>query len=222
MFFDPTTFSYPTGFPKGLTKDTTPKVIVQRVFAPASPHYALRDGRRSTRRRTARSTRRTSPGSPPATTTRRTARSSCPASRRTRYLGNYKALTIPTPGFGLDGNSAQIAAAIEAAVVGRDERDQPLARRARDLAERDFVVHAIDAAAQAGVVPVIAADNQFDEYGYGSISSPANAPAAITVAATTLGGHDRGLLVGRPHPGLAAAEAGRRAPRASRSPRRCR
>ena len=32
------------------------------------------------------------------------------------YLGNYKALTIPTPGFGLDGNSAQIAAAIEAAV----------------------------------------------------------------------------------------------------------
>ena len=44
------------------------------------------------------------------------------------YIGNYKALTIPTPGFGLDGNSAEIAAAIEAAVVRRDERDQPLAR----------------------------------------------------------------------------------------------
>ena len=47
---------------------------------------------------------------------------------------------------------------------------------------RDFVVQAIDAAAAAGVVPVIAAGNEFDEYGYGSISSPANAPAAITVA----------------------------------------
>ena len=33
------------------------------------------------------------------------------------YLGNYKALTIPTPGVGLDGNSAEIAAAIEAAVA---------------------------------------------------------------------------------------------------------
>ena len=35
-------------------------------------------------------------------------------------------------------------------------------------------------------MPVIAADNQFDQYGYGSISSPANSPDAITVAATTL------------------------------------
>ena len=65
---------------------------------------------------------------------------------------------------------------------------------------RDFVVQAIEAAAQAGVVPVIAADNQFDEYGYGSISSPANAPSAITVAATTLGGTIADFSSGGPTP----------------------
>ena len=36
---------------------------------------------------------------------------------RTRTSGTTRRLTIPTPGFGLDGNSAQIAAAIEAAVA---------------------------------------------------------------------------------------------------------
>ena len=41
---------------------------------------------------------------------------------------------------------------------------------------RDIVVQAIDAAARAGVVPVVAADNQFDQYGYGSISSPGERP----------------------------------------------
>jgi hypothetical protein len=65
---------------------------------------------------------------------------------------------------------------------------------------RDFVVQAIDAAAAAGVVPVIAADNQFDQYGYGSISSPANAPDAITVAATTLSGTIADFSSGGPTP----------------------
>ena len=37
-------------------------------------------------------------------------------------------------------------------------------------------------------MPVIAAGNDFDQFGYGSISSPANAPDAITVAATTESG----------------------------------
>ena len=65
---------------------------------------------------------------------------------------------------------------------------------------RDIVVHAIDAAAAAGVVPVIAGDNQFDQYGYGSISSPANSPAAITVAATTLTGTIADFSSGGPTP----------------------
>ena len=31
-FFDPTSFAYPAGFPRGLTKWTSPKVIVAKVF----------------------------------------------------------------------------------------------------------------------------------------------------------------------------------------------
>jgi hypothetical protein len=50
---------------------------------------------------------------------------------------------------------------------------------------RDLVVRAIEGAARAGVVPVVAAGNDFNQFGYGSISSPANAPSAISVAATT-------------------------------------
>ena len=69
------------------------------------------------------------------------------------YLGNYKALTIPTPGFGLDGNSAEIAAAIEAAVSdGMNVINLSLGEPEVDPA-RDIVVHAIEGAAAAGVVP---------------------------------------------------------------------
>ena len=50
---------------------------------------------------------------------------------------------------------------------------------------RDLVVAAINAAADAGVVPVIAAGNDFDDFGHGSISSPGSAAKAITAAAVT-------------------------------------
>ena len=48
---------------------------------------------------------------------------------------------------------------------------------------RDIVVQALAAAARAGVVPVVAAGNDFDEFGRGSVSSPGSAPDAITVGA---------------------------------------
>jgi hypothetical protein len=53
--------------------------------------------------------------------------------------------------------------------------------------QRDLVVRAIDAAAAAGVAPVIAAGNEFDSAGHGSVGSPGSAPDAITVAASTEG-----------------------------------
>ena len=43
---------------------------------------------------------------------------------------------------------------------------------------RDIVVKAIDGAAAHGVVPVIAAGNDFDALGSGSIDSPGSAPRA--------------------------------------------
>jgi subtilisin family serine protease len=185
QYFDPHTFSYPTGFPKGITKDTTRKVIVQRAFAPVKPVYQF-----------ARTPFDPSEnGSFHATHVAGIAAGDhntpdgalfLSGVAPDAFLGNYKALTIPTPGFGLDGNSAQIGAAIESAVADGMNVINLSIGEPEISPQRDFVVHAIDAAAKAGVVPVIAADNQFDQYGYGSISSPANAPDAITVAATTV------------------------------------
>ena len=185
QYFEPDSLAYPAGFPKGIKADTTPKVIVQRAFAPAKPVY-----------RFARAPFDPSEnGSFHATHVAGIAAGDhntpdgalfLSGVAPDAYLGNYKALTIPTPGFGLDGNSAQIGAAIESAVADGMNVINLSIGEPEISPQRDFVVHAIDAAAQAGVVPVIAADNQFDQYGYGSISSPANAPDAITVAATTV------------------------------------
>jgi subtilisin family serine protease len=181
-FFSPAGYALPQGFPKGQTAFTTAKVIVARAFAPPSPQwrYATRPfdpqysehgthvaGIAAGNYRTNAGGRLLSGVAPRA------------------YLGNYKVLTIPTPEVGIDGNSPEIAAAIEAAVrdgmnvinlsIGEPEVEPT----------RDLVVKAIDGAAAAGVVPVVAAGNEFEEFGAGSISSPGSAPRAITVAAST-------------------------------------
>jgi subtilisin family serine protease len=183
-YFNATGYQYPPGFPKGQTKYTTPKVIVQRTFAPARPAWKYANVPFDP----TQSFHATHVAGIAAGDQTQVGASLLSGVAPKAYLGNYKALTIPTPGFGLDGNSAEIAAAIEAAVsdgmnvinlsIGEPEVEP----------SRDLVVRAIDAAARAGVVPVIAAGNDFDPFEYGSVSSPGNAPSAITVAATTLAG----------------------------------
>ena len=179
-YFDPDGFAYPPGFPKGQTQFTTPKVIVQKTFAPPGTTYKNANlpfdpavsfhathvaGIAAGDFGTVADGREISGVAPNA------------------YLGNYKALTVPTPGFGLDGNSAEIAAAIEAAVSdGMNVINLSLGEPEVEPS-RDRVGKAIEGAAAAGVVPVIAAGNDFDPFGYGSVSSPGNAPDAITVAA---------------------------------------
>ena len=181
-YFDPNGFQYPPGFPKGLTQYTTPKVIVQRVFTPASPtsKYAKLpfDPANSFHATHVAGIAAGNHGVIAAGT-------AISGVAPNAWLGNYKALTIPTPGFGLDGNSAEIAAAIDAAVSdGMDVINLSLGEPEVEPS-RDIVVQAIDGAAAAGVVPVIAAGNDFPDFGYGSVSSPGNAPDAITVAAVT-------------------------------------
>ena len=179
-YFNPSGFQYPPGFPKGDTKYTTAKVIVQRTFAPPSPtwkyastpfdptesfHATHVAGIAAGNHGTAAGSTLISGVAPNA------------------YLGNYKALTIPTPGFGLDGNSAELAAAVEAAVAdGMNVINMSLGEPEVEPS-RDLLVRALEGAAAAGVVPVIAAGNDFSEFGYGSVSSPGSAPSAITVAA---------------------------------------
>ncbi len=199
VYFDPAGLTYPPGFPKGLTRDTTPKVIVQRTFAPATPPYKYASSPFDP----------SQGGSFHATHVAGIAAGDHETPDGALFLsgvapnallGNYKALTIPTPGFGLDGNSGSIAAAIEAAVSDGMNVINLSLGEPEVAPSRDFVVLAIDAAAQAGVVPVIAAGNEFDQYGYGGINSPANAPDAISVAATTDSGQIADFSAGGPTP----------------------
>jgi subtilisin family serine protease len=181
-YFNPNGFQYPPGFPKGQTQFATPKVIVQRTFTPPSPTWkyasAPFDPTGSFHATHVAGIAAGDNGVQAGPTT-------LSGVAPNAYIGNYKALTIPTPGFGLDGNSAEIAAAIEAAVAdGMNVINLSLGEPEVEPS-RDLVVKAIEGAAAAGVVPVIAAGNDFDDFGYGSVSSPANAPDAITVAAVT-------------------------------------
>jgi subtilisin family serine protease len=179
-YFDPSGFRYPPGFPKGQTKFTTPKVIVQRTFAPPTPAWKYAN----------------TPFDPTASFHATHVAGIAAGDHGTSagatlisgvapnaYIGNYKALTIPTPGFGLDGNSAELAAAVEAAVAdGMNVINMSLGEPEVEPS-RDLLVKALEGAAAAGVVPVVAAGNDFTDFGYGSVSSPGSAPSAITVAA---------------------------------------
>ena len=185
-FFAPDGFTAPDGFPRGVAGFTSAKVIVARAFPPANAtgkgpampfdpensdhglHVAgIAAGNRDTAATIGGRKRLLSGVAPGA------------------YIGNYKVLTTPTPGFGLDGNAPEIAAGIEAAVKdGMDIINLSLGEP--EIApERDLVVMALGAAARAGVIPVVAAGNDFDVVGFGSISSPGTTPEAITVAAAT-------------------------------------
>jgi len=185
-YFDPTGFSYPAGFPKGDTAYTTPKVIVARAFTPAGETWkyarAPFDPVNSDH---ATHVAGIAAGDYGTTATMDGTRYRVSGIAPMAYIGNYKVLTIPTADFGLDGNSPEIAAGIEAAV--RDGMNvinlslgEPEIQPGRDL-----VVKAIENAAAAGVVPVIAAGNEFDAGGRGTVGSPGSAPDAITVAAST-------------------------------------
>jgi subtilisin family serine protease len=187
-YFDPSGFSYPAGFPKGNTAYTTPKVIVARAFPSPSTHWKYAD-------------RPFDPVNSYHGThvagiaagdhdTATTAGGGSPISgvAPEAYLGNYKVLTVPTPDFGLDGNSPEIAKAIDQAVADGMNVINLSIGEPEVEPRRDIVVKALDNAAAAGVVPVVAAGNDYGIGGLGTILSPANAPAAITVAASTMGG----------------------------------
>jgi subtilisin family serine protease len=188
-YFKPTGYTYPPGFPKGNTSYTTPKVIVARAFPSPSTHWRYADrpfdpifSFHATHVAGIAAgdynTPTTSKGSPISGVAPKA------------YLGNYKALTVPTDDYGLDGNSPEIAKAIDQAVADGMNVINLSIGEPEVQPRRDVVVRALDNAAAAGVVPVVAAGNDFDAAGFGTIDSPGNAPAAITVAASTLGDGD--------------------------------
>jgi subtilisin family serine protease len=194
-FFDPAGFSMPAGFPKGQAAYTTAKVIVARAFAPPRTTYANAskpfDPLGSEH---ATHVAGIAAGDNGVVATSAAGRPRVSGVAPRAYLGNYKALTVPTPGVGLNGNSPELARAVEAAV--RDGMDVINLSLGEPEVEptRDVLVQAIDGAADAGVVPAVAAGNSFLEVGRGSVGSPAAAAKAITVAAV---GSGRGSPAGQ-------------------------
>ena len=186
-FFSPVGFTMPAGYPKGNTAYTTAKVIVARAFPPPAPAWKYANlpfdpefsehgthvaGIAAGDHNTSAPFFSTLPLSGVA-----------PAA----YIGNYKALTIPTPCCGLDGNAPEIVKAIDQAVLdGMNVINLSLGEPEVEQS-RDIVIKAIDGAAKAGVVPCIAAGNEGGDLGKGSIGSPGSAPLAITAAASTTG-----------------------------------
>ena len=182
-FFDPGGYTMPAGFPKGQAAFTTAKVIVARAFAP--PGAAWKYARAPfDPDNSGHATHVAGIAAGNANTLANGLRISGIAPRA--YIGNYKALTIPTDsGLGLNGNAPEIVAAIEAAVAdGMDVINLSLGEPEVEPS-RDIVALALDAASAAGVVPVVAAGNDFEDFGRGSVGSPGSAADAITVGATT-------------------------------------
>jgi len=188
-FFDPTGFSYPPGFPKGNTQYTTPKVIVARAFAPANEKWKYANTPFDpTFSDHATHVAGIAAGDHGTIASGPRGRVAVSGIAPEAYLGNYKVLTVPTSDYGLDGNSPEIAAGIEQAVKdGMDVINLSLGEPEIEPS-RDIVVKALDDAADAGVVPVVAAGNDYQDTGRGSVGSPASAPEAITVAASSEGG----------------------------------
>jgi subtilisin family serine protease len=186
-FFDPKGFSYPSGFPRGARKWTTPKVIVARVFP--GPN-AGRAGRLAV------DPESSFHGTHVAGIAAGDAGTTAPAGADhpqvsglsgiapRAWLGNYRVFTVPTP-IGHVANTPEIVAAFEAAVKdGMDVINFSGGGPQIDPAD-DALVEAIHDTVAAGVVTVIAAGNDRDDFGNGSAGSPGTAPDAISVAATS-------------------------------------
>jgi subtilisin family serine protease len=188
-FFNPAGYTMPAGFPKGQRRFTNAKVIVARAFAPPTARTREArlafDGQNSDHGTHVAGIAAGNAGTP----TGGGIAVSGVAPRA--YIGNYKALVRTDSGLSPNGNSPELVAAIEAAVRdGMDVLNLSIGEPEIDP-RRDVVALALDAAAAAGVVPVVAAGNDFNDLGAGSVSSPANSERAITVAAVDIAGSRR-------------------------------
>jgi subtilisin family serine protease len=190
-FFSPSGLTMPAGFPKGQRAYTTAKVIVARSFPPPGLHWRYAklpfdpspDGSEH-----GTHVAGIAAGDHGTTAPGPNGNVSLSGIAPMAYLGNYRVLTIPTDQVGLDGNSPEIVAGIEAAVRdGMNVINLSIGEPEMTPA-RDVVVQALNAAAEEGVVPVVAAGNEYDSLGFGTIDSPGSAARAITVGAATKGG----------------------------------
>jgi subtilisin family serine protease len=180
-FLDPAGYVMPPGYPRGQERYTSAKVIVARAFPPP--------GATSPLARQAFDPQQSDHGTHVAGIAAGNPRTEAPGGRTVSgiapraYVGNYKALVRTEFGLSPNGNAPELVAAIEAAVQdGMDVINLSIGEPEIEP-QRDVVALALDAAAAAGVVPVVAAGNDYNDVGAGSVSSPASSLRAITVAA---------------------------------------
>ncbi|MBA2423752.1 MAG: S8 family serine peptidase [Actinobacteria bacterium] len=193
-FFDPAGYTMPAGFPKGQQRFTNAKVIAARAFAPPGARYrnaALAFDEENSSHGT--HVAGIAAGNARTQASGRTVSGVAPRA----YIGNYKALVGTDSGLSPNGNAPEIVAAIEAAVRdGMDVLNLSIGQPELEP-RRDVVALALDAAAAAGVVSAVAAGNDFNDLGAGSVSSPANSERAITVGAVEVNGTtSRGIHAG--------------------------
>ena len=184
-FFDPAGYAYPQGFPKGGTRWTTPKVIVARSFVGAVRDKASRlavDPESSFHGTHVAGISAGNAGTnaPAGQDHPATAGLSGVAPRA--WIGNYRVFNAPTP-IGHVANTPEIVAAFESAVAdGMDVINFSGGGPETDP-QNDAMIQAVRNVTAAGVVAVISAGNDRDDYGLGSVGSPGTAPDAISVAA---------------------------------------
>ncbi|HZU19641.1 MAG TPA: S8 family serine peptidase [Gaiellaceae bacterium] len=185
-FLNPAGFQYPPGFPKGDGKLTTPKVIVAKVFPgyprdrhstdafdPTEPHGTHVAGIAAGDEGT---------NAPAGLDHPAVANLSGVAPKA--WIGNYRVFTVPTP-LGHEANTPEIVAAFEAAVAdGMNVINFSGGGPQTDPAN-DAMFETIHNVSLAGVVPVVAAGNDREDFGFGTAGSPGVAPDAISVAATS-------------------------------------
>lgn len=189
-FFNPAGFSYPAGFPKGDTRFTTPKVIVARTFPGPGAAGDLPVDRSSDSI--------TFHGTHVAGIAAGNANTFAPAGfdhpaiaglsgvAPRAWLGNYRVFNVPVPFGGCcSAEDPEIVKAMDSAVAdGMDVINMSLGAPETDPATSSLVA-AVRNVTAAGVVAAIAAGNDRELFGLGSVGLPGSAPDAITVAAVS-------------------------------------
>ncbi len=188
-YFDPAGYTMPPGFPKGQQRFTTAKVIVARSFPPKTGATAPSVRLAFSEDDNSHGTHVAGIAAGNADTSAEGRRISGVAPRA--YLGNYKVFVETDDGLSPNANSPAIVAAIEAAVADGMDVINFSGGEPEIEPSRDIVARALDAAAAAGVVPVVAAGNDYSDFGAGSVSSPANSERAIAVGAVEITGTKR-------------------------------
>ena len=184
-FFAPAGFQYPAGFPKGGRQWTSPKVIVARAFP--GPGSGRRGRLAIDPRASFHGTHVAGIAAGNAGTTSTGGRDHPPVTGLSgiapnAWIGNYRVFNVPTA-IGNTAQTPEIVAAFEAAV--RDGMNVINFSGGGPMTDpdNDALVEAVSNVSAAGVVPVISAGNDRDDFGIGSVGAPGVAPDSIAVAA---------------------------------------